>query len=44
MGNGGAGNLAKLPPVLSGIEALTILVDHDANGVGQKAAHDCAER
>jgi Toprim domain/CHC2 zinc finger len=31
-------------PVLAGIEALTILVDHDANGVGQAAAASCAKR
>lgn len=31
-------------PILAGIEALTILVDHDANGVGQAAAASCAKR
>jgi hypothetical protein len=31
-------------PILAGIEALTILVDHDANGVGQKAADACERR
>ena len=31
-------------PILPGIEALTILVDHDANGVGQKAADACERR
>ena len=31
-------------PVLSGIEALTILVDNDKNGAGQNAADACAER
>jgi hypothetical protein len=40
---GGAGNLAKFP-VLAGIEALTILVDNDENGAGQRAAGKCAHR
>ena len=31
-------------PILAGIEALTVLVDHDANGVGQAAAASCAKR
>ena len=31
-------------PVLSGIEALTILVDNDQNGAGQRAAQQCSER
>lgn len=31
-------------PVLPGIEALTILVDNDANGDGQAAAEACARR
>jgi putative DNA primase/helicase len=30
-------------PVLPGIECLTILVDHDENGVGQRAALDCSK-
>jgi hypothetical protein len=30
--------------VLGGIEALTLLVDHDASGSGQYAAADCARR
>jgi phage/plasmid primase-like uncharacterized protein len=38
-----AGNLERLP-VLSGIDVLTILVDNDANGAGQKAAAVCAAR
>jgi phage/plasmid primase-like uncharacterized protein len=38
-----AGNLERFP-VLSGIEALTILVDHDASGRGQEAAAKCAAR
>jgi phage/plasmid primase-like uncharacterized protein len=40
---GSAGNMAAFP-VLAGIEALTILVDHDASGTGQKAAEACAQR
>jgi Toprim domain len=40
---GSAGNMATFP-VLAGIEALTILVDHDASGTGQKAAEACAQR
>ena len=40
---GSAGNMAKLP-VLAGIEALTILVDHDGSGAGQRAAEECAAR
>jgi putative DNA primase/helicase len=31
-------------PVLSGIEALTLLVDNDVKGDGQKAAAACAAR
>jgi len=31
-------------PVLPGIEALTILVDHDESGTGQEAAKACARR
>jgi phage/plasmid primase-like uncharacterized protein len=40
---GSAGNMATFP-VLAGIEALTILVDNDASGTGQKAAEACAQR
>jgi phage/plasmid primase-like uncharacterized protein len=40
---GGTGNLTKIP-VLAGIDALTILVDHDANNAGQRAAEECAQR
>jgi len=40
---GSATNLAKFP-VLSGIEALTILVDHDDTGAGERAANECAQR
>jgi hypothetical protein len=38
-----AGNLAKFP-TLSGLESLTIVVDNDANGKGQNAAAECADR
>ena len=38
---GGSGNLKNFP-VLSGIEALTILVDNDTNRAGQEAAAECA--
>jgi hypothetical protein len=31
-------------PVLSGIGALTLLVDHDANHAGQVAAGECMHR
>lgn len=31
-------------PVLAGIEALTILVDNDESGVGQRAAEECSAR
>ena len=40
---GDAGNLAAFP-VLPGVEALTILVDHDESGTGQRAARKCGER
>jgi putative DNA primase/helicase len=30
--------------VLPGVECLTILVDHDDNGTGQRAALDCSNR
>ena len=40
---GSAGNMAKFP-VLAGIEALTLLVDHDESGAGQRAAEECASR
>jgi phage/plasmid primase-like uncharacterized protein len=38
-----AGNLENFP-VLSGIEALTLMVDNDRSGAGQKAAARCAAR
>jgi hypothetical protein len=31
-------------PVLSGIEALTIIADNDANGAGERAADEVAAR
>jgi hypothetical protein len=40
---GGTSELKSFP-VLSGIEALTILVDNDANGAGQNAAAQCSAR
>jgi putative DNA primase/helicase len=40
---GDAGHLEKFP-VLPGIEALTVLVDHDENARGQRAAAECARR
>ncbi len=38
-----AGNMAKFP-VLGGIEALTLLVDADESGTGQRAADECSAR
>jgi hypothetical protein len=40
---GDAGAVAKFP-VLAGIGCLTVLVDNDANGVGQAAALECSRR
>jgi len=40
---GDAGELAKFP-VLNGIESITILVDNDASGTGQRAAIECSAR
>ncbi len=40
---GCAGNMASFP-VLPGIEHLTLLVDHDENGAGERAAEECARR
>jgi hypothetical protein len=40
---GSAGNLENFL-VLAGIDALTVLVDHDASGRGQEAARRCGER
>jgi hypothetical protein len=38
-----AGNMESFP-VVAGIEALTLLVDNDVSGTGQKAAATCAAR
>jgi Toprim domain-containing protein/CHC2-type zinc finger protein len=35
--------MAKMP-VVSGIECITILADHDENGAGEKAAHEAGHR
>jgi putative DNA primase/helicase len=40
---GDAGELAAFP-VLPGIESITILVDHDCSGTGQRAALKCSSR
>ena len=40
---GDAGNVRAFP-VLSGIDCITIIVDHDENGTGQRAALDCSRR
>jgi hypothetical protein len=40
---GSAGNMETFP-VLPGIDALTLLVDNDESGTGQKAARACADR
>jgi hypothetical protein len=40
---GDAGHVRTFP-ALPGIDALTLLVDHDANSVGQDAAAECARR
>jgi Toprim domain-containing protein len=40
---GGTSGIRKFP-VLSGIEALTILVDNDKNSAGQQAAQECSAR
>lgn len=38
-----AGGMAKFP-VLTGIEALTLLVDNDESGAGERAARECSAR
>lgn len=38
-----AGGMAKFP-VLSGVECLTLLVDNDKSGAGQRAAAECSQR
>jgi hypothetical protein len=40
---GSAGAIERFP-VLSGIDCLTILVDHDASGTGQESAMECSKR
>jgi Toprim domain len=40
---GDAGSLRRFP-VLSGIECLTIIVDNDESGTGQRAALECSNR
>ena len=40
---GSSSNMAAFPP-LAGIETLTLLVDHDANGAGERAAALCVSR
>ena len=40
---GSSGNMAAFP-VLAGIEALTLLVDNDHSGAGQRAAEKCKAR
>jgi hypothetical protein len=40
---GNENNLANFP-VIDGINSLTVLIDHDANGIGQKAATQCIWR
>jgi len=40
---GGTGGMGKFP-LLAGIDALTIIVDNDANGAGRRAAEECASR
>ncbi len=40
---GDAGAIGSFP-VLTGIDGLTILVDHDASGTGQKQAAKCRDR
>jgi phage/plasmid primase-like uncharacterized protein len=37
-------NIMSQFPVLAGIEALTVIADHDANGAGEKAAREVAAR
>jgi phage/plasmid primase-like uncharacterized protein len=41
---GSADNIQNFPVLDDGVEALTILADHDANGIGQAAAERCATR
>lgn len=40
---GDRGHVASFP-LLPGVESLTLLVDNDTNGAGQRAANECARR
>ncbi len=40
---GSAGSLAKFP-VLAGVKSLTLLVDNDESGAGQRAAEECSAK
>jgi hypothetical protein len=40
---GSAANMQSFP-VLAGVDCLTLLADNDANGVGERAAQECAQR
>ena len=40
----GSTSIMRTFPVLTGVEALTIIADHDANGAGEHAAKICADR
>jgi hypothetical protein len=40
---GGTSNLQAFP-ILAGVDVLTIVVDHDRNGAGQRAASECFDR
>ena len=40
---GSSGNMAAFP-LLAGVQALTLLVDHDEKGGGERAAEQCAHR
>lgn len=40
----GSTSIMRTFPVLAGVEALTIIADHDANGAGEHAAKACADR
>jgi len=40
---GSSGNMAAFP-LLAGVQALTLLVDHDEKGGGERAAEQCARR
>ena len=44
MWSAGSTSILSKMPVVSGIEAITILADHDANGAGERAARELQER